>query len=854
MKKTQFTELGRNIKKTAVSFFSIFAFILFSVTLFLGLTWGSEAIYLSANEDFQQSAFHDFEIIFPYGATSEEIARFKEIEGISQAEGCYRTYQRFFNGNSIYQASISSLTHNINLINQIEGKLPTESNEILVEKAWAKSHDVKIGDYMVFYIDDDGVDVHAMQKLMSGDITSFMEVTENEDGMKYLNSDTFIVCGLGECPTLITTDASALGMAPTNNVPINCTMFVDESAFDREAFLGYSYVFLRSDELNRDAFYTEQYKSHLRLLKEKIEPLAENMSRETMQAIQAACAPYAAMIGEESIIPELYATVLDRTQSSSIALLTISSESTGNLKYCLSISLLVIALLICYSVVSRTIFEQSVQIGTKKALGFSSREIILSYFCYSGLASIGGSLLGIVIGRLILEPVIVAQIKNVFTFASNVYTFSILEPVALFLICLAFVLLVTYFSCKKVLKQDTLSLLNKSGEASVKHRFYERWKVWKKLPLLTKTIVNNFFNDKKRVIGTIIGVVGVMTLMTCGLTFSLNVAKSCDVYFDRYQDFEYIIYYDSKEETEEKIIQLLDGFQVSYCKALVTSGQIELNDDSSFLTTVFVPEKAEEFNKLLKLTTPEGKVGSVEDGVWICNSIAANNALKSGDKVTYIDNIRGKVTDIPVANINEYYLMAPSVYLTQEKYKELFQIEEKLASNVILVDPSGYDLESNFFSFYNINGVLMCANYKDDALVNFYGMSSAFVLMSTVFLFMAVMMALLVILNLMITFVQEKKRDLITLMINGYSIAKTKQYIYSDTILLTVIGILLGAVSGTFLGKLATRAICCDFFYFFFDVNWVAILASAAVTAALVAFITFVSLRRIKGFKLTEVS
>lgn len=855
MKKTQFKELFRNIRKTLVSFLSILAFVMFSAALFLGLTWASDSILLSADRDFQNYAFHDLEIVFPYGATNEDIETLSKIEGVSCAEGIYRSYQLIFSDNVMYQVSLSSLTKNINMINQLEGNLPTSSHEILVGKTWAKSHDVKIGDIIAFSTDYTAkdIDVHALRKLMGRDIGAFIEKTPNEDGMKYLNSNEFVVCGLGECPTLISTNESALGISPTNSAPVNCMMFVDESAFDEEAFLGYSYVYLRSDDINKDAFNSENYKNNLAALKDRAAPVAKTISVDKYNDLIDACDAFMGMV-DSSLIPEVYATVLDRTQSQSVALLTLSSKSTENLKYCLSGSLLVIAMLICYSVVSRIIYEQRVQIGTKKALGFTNGEIILYYLFYTGLASVIGVILGIIIARFFLEPMIYKILCDVFIIDAAVYTMSVLEPVIISLICLVFILAVTYLSCKKVLKSEALSLLNNTNESLSKHRFYEKLKIWKKLPLLTKTIVNNFFNDKKRVIGTIIGVIGVMSLMTCGLTFSMNVSSGCEIHFDRLQNFDYVIYHNTNLTSDEEIEELLNNIGVEYCHTYITAGQFEMNNGKSVYSTVFVTDYTEDFRKMMTLKTPDGKEGYIEDGLWICNAIAANNSLSKGDTVNYIDGVRGKAEDITIGNINEYYLMAPSAYMTKDKYMEIFNLNETPEDNAFLVASGGTDFEMCFHDFYNIEGCIMCYRYKPESMQTFYSISGAFVFMSLVFLFMAVMMALLVILNLMITFVQEKKRDLITLMINGYSQKEVKKYIYSDTIQLTIIGIIIGAVTGTLLGYLATKSICRDFFTFYFAINWIAILISLGVTALLVTIITIIALRRIKHFKLTDVT
>ncbi len=65
-----------------------------------------------------------------------------------------------------------------------------------------------------------------------------------------------------------------------------------------------------------------------------------------------------------------------------------------------------------------------------------------------------------------------------------------------------------------------------------------------------------------------------------------------------------------------------------------------------------------------------------------------------------------------------------------------------------------------------------------------------------VYLALASVMAFVVLLNLDVMFISEKRRELIVLIICGYTTKKAKGYIWHDSAALTVIGIICGVALG----------------------------------------------------------
>ena len=103
-------------------------------------------------------------------------------------------------------------------------------------------------------------------------------------------------------------------------------------------------------------------------------------------------------------------------------------------------------------------------------------------------------------------------------------------------------------------------------------------------------------------------------------------------------------------------------------------------------------------------------------------------------------------------------------------------------------------------------------------------------------------------------FVEEKKSELIVLMICGFSTKEAKAYIYRDSIALTILGIVLGVVLGSVMGNVTVVALEPFSGYFIRGINTLAVFAGAIGSGVLSAVMLLVSLRRIPRFDLTDIN
>ena len=130
MKRTQLTELLSNIKATFVSFFSILMFVALGAGIFIGIASTAPAMQSSASQVFEEGSFHDFQIVFPYGLTADDLEQLEAIEGVSEVEPGYQSFQTYDSDNGSSTVKVQSIGASIDKPIVRQGSLPQSPGEI----------------------------------------------------------------------------------------------------------------------------------------------------------------------------------------------------------------------------------------------------------------------------------------------------------------------------------------------------------------------------------------------------------------------------------------------------------------------------------------------------------------------------------------------------------------------------------------------------------------------------------------------------------------------------------------------------------------------------------------------------
>lgn len=855
MKKTQFIELFRTIKKTLVSYVAIMLFVAMGVALFTGFSWTAKAIDYSADHDYTEYSFHDLDLYFPYGMQASNVPFIKGVRGVDEAEGTYNSYP-FFELNGIKrQAKATMITKKVDRLSMVVGNLPVGKDQIAVERHWALKNGVSIGDTITFEHDDDGT-AYALKALYE------MRVTEDsfqptEDGMKHFFTDTFQVTALVESPVYLSIFPVSYGVSIATSTPVECIMFLPEEAFDTDAFFGYSNVVLTSNHLRKYLTSSDEYKAYNTALKRNVMNVADRLSREKslilMDGADLLRRHGSLTEGQVKLldtIKEYGCTAYTRDNNGGTVALSTIPDILGKLRYSMVALFVVIGLLVCYSSVSRIIHEQSVLIGTKKALGVNNAEIMLYFFLYAGSAAITGAIMGILLGRFAIEYVFLIVLFKNYMLSKTVYCVFVPDAVFIVSVELVLIFVATFIGCRRILKKSVVSLLVGNEQTLVKEKAFERTKLWKKIPNLYKAVVNNFFHDWRRVLATLIGVCGCTALVCCALTINNGISGGFTAQFDKIQSFDTLVYYNPAEETcQQRIDDVLAQKGFRYVNTYSCIGSLKTLDENSAPAYLFVFD--DDADDLFGIYSLDGERHSPNEGVWVSAGFVREYGLKQGDLVHYID-ARGMEVELPVWGAFEFYLMRPQIVMSSSVYEQIYGKAPE--NNVFVAYTNQYNTSTLEEELHLINGFTLTENYYQSSRQAFDVIASVCRAVVIIYLALSFIMAVLVLLNLFTMCVQEKKKEVLTLMINGFTRKQAKRYIYSDSILLTIFGIVIGIGLGVLIGTLSLISLMSDSTFLYLKVSAFACLGGVVVSGVLSLLMSIVALRKINKFKLTDIN
>ena len=182
------------------------------------------------------------------------------------------------------------------------------------------------------------------------------------------------------------------------------------------------------------------------------------------------------------------------------------------------------------------------------------------------------------------------------------------------------------------------------------------------------------------------------------------------------------------------------------------------------------------------------------------------------------------------------------------------EFDQTSGPNALLFDSGGEDIAALETSLADTPGLLSIVSDKANQKVNFDMFADVSRTVVLVYLVLAVLMAIVVLLNLNVMFIEEKKRDLIVLMINGFATRDAKRYIYNDTIALTIIGIVVGLVLGCIVGSVTVGSVEPAPAMFVKDVDPIAVVVGIVGSGVLALVMSMIALRRIPRFNLTDIN
>lgn len=517
-----------------------------------------------------------------------------------------------------------------------------------------------------------------------------------------------------------------------------------------------------------------------------------------------------------------------------------------------------VAALISLTTMTRMVEEQRVQIGTMKALGYGKAAIAGKYIGYALIATLGGSIFGVLIGEKILPLVIIYGYMILYKHLPAILLpYHMSYALQASGIAVACILIATIASCYKELAAEPAELMRPAAPKQGKRILLERIGIiWKHLNFTWKSTVRNLIRYKKRFFMTIFGIGGCMALMVVGFGLKDCIYEIVSLQYEKVQFYDAATYMrdDISEENRQQIQEYLDQnadvketIEVHMQKTDVKSAS---GKKTLYLMVPSDDEKIEDFLSFHSRTNKDEVYSLKKDEVILTEKMASLLNVKVGDQLTIEDEDRGDQT-VTIGAICENY-MSHYLYLSPEKYEELYGKPVEYNTIIYSVkDGKDDQIEKIGTKLLAMDGVLN-VSYTSSIEGRLDDMLRSLNLVIVVLIVSAGMLAFVVLYNLNNINITERQRELATLKVLGFYDGEVASYVYRENILLTIIGSVVGMVLGNFLHRYIILTVEVEEAMFGRQIHWQSYLYSFLFTAAFSLFVNWVMFYKLKKIDMVE--
>lgn len=776
MKTKLLKHIFMKIKDNYKRFLSLICMAFLGVGFYAGIQSSSPDMLKTLDNFYDENNVYDISVISNVGLTEDDLLKLSKIKNVELAINIQEkdTYLEIEENN--YVVKLIEYNSQMNNVYIKEGRLPKNSNEVSVDNALLENNNLKLGDYITI------------------------------DGKKYS------IVGNVISPLYFSAER------PNSNLgsgKVDYYIYVYNGFLDLEA---YSNIYITVKGAKKYLTNSDSYKKLINNVKKDIDLIKDKQQDirydELYSDIIETSEMYGISIDESKFIkPKWY--IYDRLDNTSYKELINASDNLKKIGNIFPIIFFAISVLVSLISIMRMIEEDRVENGTLKSLGYNSFHITLKYVIYSLLATTIGSSVGAIFGSYMIPSVIWNIYKKIFFIPKFIYLLKSDYNALGLWICILCICGTSVIVCIKNLREVPANLMRPKAPKSGKKILLERINfIWKKLKFSDKITIRNIFRYKSRVITTVLGIAGCTSLILAGFGLKDSIKDVTDFQFNN------IIKYDKLLMTNESINQidiekeLLNDDKVENFTNVNTQNIKVLFNDEEQEVTMITPDDFNSISKSISLI--DLKTNNIIDNISDNSCIISEKTAKLldidvGDKISLLDNDNNKY-DINVSYIIKNYINQ-YLYINKNTYNNLFN---NYKINSVLISLKDKDKNSKEFDKkYISNGYALTIVDNDDMKNSMNDMLGSIDSIVAILIIAAASLAFVVLYNLSNINISERKREIATLKVLGFYPSEVDKYINRETVLLTILGIGIGLLFGSYLSHFIIST--CEPDYIMFD-------------------------------------
>lgn len=835
----------RTMKGTFSRFIAIAAIVALGVGLLSGLMAMPIDMRTTIDEYFDRQNMHDLRIVSPLGLTDDDVAAIAAVDGVDEVMPAYMTDMFVDAGEKknivtrIHRLPTGQIEEKepenyLNRLDVVEGRLPIQRNEcVLVEgNVIDGTGPLSVGNTLTI-------------AATNGDVSGTLADTE------------FKIVGIVRTSYYFSVDRES---ATIGDGTVALKMYVGEESFSQEA---YSEIFATVAGAQALDSASDEYQAAVDAEADRVEAVSgarctaryNEVKTDTEQKLADAEAEIAD--GEQKLaeleVPEWM--ILDRTSHVSASSYLSNVDKLEAITTVFPIFFFLVAALVALTTMTRMVEEERLQIGTLKALGYKRGQIMFKYLFYAWVATLVGGAAGLAFGFTVIPIVIWNAYGTMYTIPGFRCLFhaslAVLGVGAAFLCTSA----ATLNACGQTLKEWAAQLLLPKAPKAGKRIFLERiTPVWKRMKFTHKVTARNLFRYKKRFFMTVIGVAGCTALLVTGFGLKDSISDIVSKQFGKVFTYDFLVTLSKESALKDAGFQaLMDAPEQVTSYLPVQQERISLDvDGQSYDVYLFVPEDEARLDNFIDLH--ERKSGAAvpltDDGVVITEKFSDEAGLSPGDTLT-LENGEGREGTFTVTGVAENYV-ENYVYMTPSVYEDAYGSALEYNSVLGILPDDAQDVDEAFStSLLEVDGVAGLTQMSsmrsslDDTIASINYVVYVIILC-------AGMLAFVVLYNLMNINITERTKEIATIKVLGFFEREVEAYVYRESNVLTVIGMLLGLVGGIFLHMFIMRTVEVDMVMFGRDIKPLSFVLSAVLTVVFSLLVNLGMKRKLRNISMVE--
>ena len=806
----------RSIRTFFGRYLALFLILFLSTGFFAGLKITKPAMQRTCDDYLSRQKLYDIRILSSNFLLSSDVRAFSDIEGVATAEGGTGTdamvevtsaRHETDTGSPAsagttaqrYALRIQSLQNTVNLPSLTAGRMPETASECLADRRLFSSSDIG-------------------KKLT-------VDTSKSDQAAGFLDTKTFTIVGLCDSPLWLSTSR---GSTTIGTGQLDGFLFVPKCAFLSIAFTEIDLT-LDSETLHRG----EVYESLVETVKDRVTSLAENRS--------------------------LHTYVLTREDHSGLISFNNDISIVSGIADLFPLFFALIAMLVCVTTMTRMVEEERTQIGTLKALGFSTAEISAKYLLYAGSAALLGWAVGYFAGTLFIPKVFWLAFSSVYGFARIQYTFSLPLAVMTGAVSITGILLCTWLSVRSELSIRPAELIRPGVSKSGKRIWLEHiTPLWKRLSFLHKIMLRNMLRYKQRLFMMLIGIGCCAALVLTGFGVKDSLIGITDLQYKTIQHYQ--IEAGVQPSKIEEVTARLSRIAADSAACPCSLSRVSIKAHKSAMTNVRLcsTDQPESFMSFWTLKTEGQACRFPQSGeVLVCTRIAQKLSLSIGDSLIIKDAARRDVT-ATVSGIFDNYidnaliLNADTLKQQAGEWKPDTLLIRTSDAQMTAKDASSETADAALSQqIAGIPGVRQISSLSLSKETADKALSCVYYIVLLLILFSGAL-ELIVIYNLTSINLAERSREIATVEVLGFYPKETDNYVLQENLVLSLIASFIGLPLGTLFHRAVMSRILVDNMVFLTRIRPVSYVLAILITNLFAYMVNLLMRKRIRAIPMAE--